>query len=398
MMVLAAAAVVIAGALFFRGGWTGLLRSVGSWSSDPAPLEVAGDPALDEGRWLQVAADRPLQLRFADGSEFRLEPRSTGRLAKASTSEARLTLESGKLAARVAPAASTGRSWSITAGPYRVRVIGTELQVDWDAPGDRFSVRLLHGRVEVRGGALEPAGVLLESGDRLHVQDGRVEIQRARLHSSGTDTTPGPAGSARELTRSDEPTPKAAAPATRGPAIEKPSGAASAAPAPVGSSEAAPDDWKSLARAGEYRPALTAAERQGFEGLVERLDAADLALLADAARLAGNGARARQALLGLRRRFPGASAAQTGAFRLGRLAFAERSYAEAATWFEAYLRAAPGGALASEAAGRLIEARARGGDRAGAETAARDYLRRFPGGPYEALARGLLRGDKLAPK
>ena len=38
------------------------------------------------------------------------------------------------------------------------------------------------------------------------------------------------------------------------------------------------------------------------------------------------------------------------------------------------------------------------GDRSGAETTARDYLRRFPAGPYATLARGILRGESLAPR
>jgi len=396
---MAAGALAIALVFLFRGGWTPITRSVAALWADEEALEVLGDPALDEGRWLQVPGDRRLELRFADGTEFRLERESTGRLSQPSASEARLTLEAGQLEARVQPAEVTGRSWSFTAGPYRVLVIGTELQVAWDAPGDRFSVHVQHGRAQVRGGPLEPAGVLLASGDRLQVEDGRIEIERARAASQGLEKAAEPAGSARELARRDEAVSAPALPAPSETAVtDKPSGAASARPAPSGSSAAADGDWRSLARAGEYRQALTSAEREGFDGLVERLGSADLALLGDAARLAGNSARARQAILGLRRRYPGVSAAHTGAFRLGRLALAEGNHAEAAGWFESYLRSAPSGALASEAAGRLIEARARAKNRAGAEAAARDYLRRFPGGPYEALARGLLRGDKLAPK
>jgi transmembrane sensor len=366
-------------------------RGRGTWATETT-VELAGDPALAEGRWLQVT-DHPLELSFADRTELRLERQSTARFDPGSRSEARLTLEGGELYARVEPAATSGRSWSFNAGPFRVAVIGTELRVGWSAEKSLLSVHVLHGRVQVRGGALEPNGLLLGSGDRLHVRQGHIELQRA-AGSLEELTAAAPASSARD----SESTPKAShepAPKTE-PARKEPAQAPSSKPA--ASAEPTAVSWQELARKGEYRQALTSAESEGFDSLVERLNANDLALLADAARLGGNNARARQALLTLRRRFPTVGAAQVGAFRLGRLALSQRNYAEAASWFDTYLKAAPSGPLAAEAAGRLIEARARAGNRAGAEAAARDYLRRFPGGPYESVAQGLLRGDKLVPR
>ncbi len=344
-------------------------------------LELVADGALDEGRWLQVD-ERALRMTFADKSEVLLEPRSVARFSPRSGTDARLTLEAGGLRARIQPATVTGRSWSFNAGPFRVLVVGTELSVSWSAQESLLSVHVLHGRVQVRGGALEPSGLLLASEDRLEVRHGRILIQR------------GP-GSVAELAAS---APVISAP----PALERPPPESTPAPArsakpATGSAPSAPN-WQELARAGDYRQALLTAEAEGFDSLIERLGAADLALLADAARLGGSASRARQALLTLRRRFPTVAAAQVGAFRLGRLAVAQHNYAEAATWFETYLKSAPSGALAAEAAGRLIETRARSGNRAGAEAAARDYLARFPGGAYESVARALLRGDKLVPK
>ena len=179
-----------------------------------------------------------------------------------------------------------------------------------------------------------------------------------------------------------------------GPKLAAPPASAAA----VAESDTKIGDWKSLARAGRYEEALGAAHREGFDALLAQLNAADLALLADAARLSGDNARARSALLTLRRRFAGSDAASLAGFRLGRLAFAAGDYPDAARWFRAYLGESRSGALADEATGRLIEAQARAGDRPRAEASARDYLRRFPGGPYEALARGLLKGDRLAPR
>jgi TolA-binding protein len=76
---------------------------------------------------------------------------------------------------------------------------------------------------------------------------------------------------------------------------------------------------------------------------------------------------------------------------------AARAYGPASQWFETYLKSAPSGTFAGDASGRLIEARAKLGDRRAAEAAARAYLQRFPQGPYAAVARGVLRGDMLAP-
>ena len=358
-----------------------------TWQTDTT-LELAGDSALDEGRWLQVT-DHPLRLTFSDRTEFRLERQSTARFSTSSGSQARLTLEAGELHARIQPAASTGRFWSFNAGPFRVSVIGTELRVGWDTEKNLLSVHVVHGRVQVEGGPLEPNGLLLGSGDRLAVRQGHIELHRG-AESIRELSAPPPVRSAHESATTPAP-PAEPAPKTE-PAPPSPSTKPAASAGPSSAT------WQERARSGEYRQALASAEGEGFEALIERLNAADLALLADAARLGGNAARARQALLTLRRRFPSVAAAQVGAFRLGRLALSEHKYGEAASWFETYLKAAPSGTLAAEAAGRLIEARARAGNRSGAEAAARDYLRRFPGGSYESVARALLRGDKLLPR
>lgn len=347
--------------------------------------EIAGDAALGEGRWMRVSEDGPTTLRFGDGTRLELERGSTGRLGRASASETRLTLENGGLHAWVQPAKLTGRSWMFEAGPYDVHIVGTELTVIWSAENSRLIVDVAHGRVHVQGGMLEGDGVSLGAGDHLDVDAKRVELRRANA-SVSRDATP----------------PRVASPA--GPLAPKvDSRAMQAAPTPSVKSSTrnaesdGADEWKALARAGNYSDALKAAERAGFDDLIERLPATDLALLADAARLSGDSEKARRALGTLRRRFPGNDAASMAAFRLGRLALGERDYAEAVRWFRVYLAEAPSGNLADEAMGRLIEAQSRAGDRSGAQASARDYLKRFPHGAYESLARGIARGDKLEP-
>jgi hypothetical protein len=363
-------------------------------------LEVAGEPALESERWLRVPDDRAMKLDFADGTSISLEPKSASRLGMRSASEARLILEAGSLKASVRPTAISGRSWAFDAGPYEVLVIGTELDIAWSAERNRLMVQVEHGRVRVRGGQLREDGLILGSGDRLDAEGTRVELWRLGQlvasdagevrrapEAAASSAAPGPeAGS----DRAAEPnaTARAAAPS------------AAAPPKRPGSEAAEPgSDWETLARSGNYSEALSSAEQQGFDGLVERLPVVELELLADTARLSHkpNAGRAEQALSALRRRFPATDSAQRAAFRLGLLALGRRQHGAASQWFEAYLKAAPAGTFAADASGRLIEARLKSGDRPGAETAARAYLQRFPGGPYAEVARGVLRGDTLAP-
>ena len=127
-----------------------------------AVVELGGEAALDEGRWVHVTG-RPLKLTFAIRTVV-LERSSAARFSPPSRSEAQLTLETGELRAHIEPASATGQSWSFNAGPYRVLVIGTELHVGWNAETNLLSVHVVHGRARVRGGTLEPNGQLLGIG------------------------------------------------------------------------------------------------------------------------------------------------------------------------------------------------------------------------------------------
>jgi transmembrane sensor len=121
--------------------------------------------------------------------------------------------------------------------------------------------------------------------------------------------------------------------------------------------------------------------------VVAGASAADLLLLADSARFAGEAGRARQALLAARAR----GAKGSTAFLLGKLA-ADSAAApgEAAQWFETYLAEAPAGGLAEQALGRLIEVRRRSGQTAAARAVAAKYLEKYPSGGYAGAARAAL--------
>jgi hypothetical protein len=112
--------------------------------------------------------------------------------------------------------------------------------------------------------------------------------------------------------------------------------------AAAGPARALAGTWTELARSGRYGEAVDAAETAGFDGICATASAADLVLLADAARFGGRLPRAVVALETLRRRFAGTPAATQAAFTLGRIAFDRRhAYADAARWFAIYMREAP---------------------------------------------------------
>jgi hypothetical protein len=153
--------------------------------------------------------------------------------------------------------------------------------------------------------------------------------------------------------------------------------------------------WGRLIAQGEFAAVVKDAETQGLDATLAGASAADLTALADAARYIRRTDLARQALLGLRARFPGTARAGDAAFFLGRLAESPVSSASAAVaWYETYLAESGRGPYAGEALGREIALLSRT-DRARAQKAAETYLERFPHGTQAELAKSLL---ESAPK
>src|SRR5262245_51249866 len=72
-----------------------------------APVEIAADEALMQGRWVRVPDDHAIKLRFSDGTDLLLERKAASPLSQRS-GEGRLTLEEGRLTGWVKPAAVSG--------------------------------------------------------------------------------------------------------------------------------------------------------------------------------------------------------------------------------------------------------------------------------------------------
>lgn len=329
-----------------------------------------------EGAWLTATAESPLGLAFGDRGQMKLAARARGRLARLSPERVELALEDGAVDVDVKP--KSGTSWGVAAGPYRVEVLGTAFQTRWNVATKQLEVQVTRGLVRVVGGSLDEEGIRLHAGDRLELDatDGRAVLMRknalgAPAGSAASDTAAPASSSAATPSESMVPTP---APDAVGPVV----------------------DFRELARQAKYPEALALAEKSGFEALTRSLGAADLKLLTDVARYQRQSARAKLALLALRRRFPKSAEGATATFLLGRLAAEqERDYLEAAKWFATYSQEHPSGSMAGEALGRRAQVLAQAGDAAAAKLAASQYLARFPEGAYAKVARGLVDGQTL---
>lgn len=336
------------------------------WSSTELPAVVA-DSEPEASEWFAAPAGGKVDVDIGDGTRLQLVDGARGRMTRG-TDTAQLVLETGRLEAEVEPRAN--RRWTIEAGPYRVRVVGTIFTVDWDPATGRLDVEVQRGKVEVVGpGSGSPIPV--DAGHRL----------RASLPEATAEL-----GAIADARTHDDEVPEI---------IEEPDVADVPTDPVTGARkkktvDAAPT-WQSLARAGKYAESFATADASGWDALLQRSDRDTLELLADTARLSKHPTQAAKAYERVRTRFAGTAAAARAAFQLGRLA-ADRGgdSRAAAKWFRLSLAEAPKGAFAEQARGRLVQALHAAGDVDGARAAAREYVDRHPDGPHAKLARSLL--------
>jgi hypothetical protein len=341
--------VAAAAAVLMVVGW-GVVRRVpvATTASVPADSAAAAMPDV----WLE-GANQPKPVVLDRDATVLLSATGRARMQQFGERERQLTIENGRLDVDLDP--KTRARWSFLAGAYRVDVLGTVFSVDYEPNSGSVEVAVTRGTVRVSGGALGAQQVILEAGQRFRAAGATVQVERAA----------------------------AAEPARPAPTQVR---APAAPPASAEATQEA-DGWQAKYRSGEYAAALAAAEREGFDAVVARSGPADLADLADTARLSGSTGRARQALLALRQRYAGTSGAARAAFLLGRMEGAPR-------WFETYLGEEPAGPYAPEASGRLMVAYRDTGDLVRARASARQYLARYPQGAYAEFARSLVAGEQ----
>jgi hypothetical protein len=324
----------------------------------------------------EATAAHPQSLDFSDGSQLLLEPDTRASLVHLSNGLAELTLEDGHILASIRK--HTGINWSIAVGPYRIRVVGTRFTVDWDRERRQLRVAVREGRVRVSGGDLPSDGLVLDAGTML---ERGFAPERAEPAAPIEGVTP--------VEVSEAPAMGSTSPSVRDPtkSLNEPGATAS-------TSIVSGPTWNELAKRGNYKEAVSLAEKLGFDTLVNGLNEDNLLLLANAARYSGDAARAHLAQLKLRERFAGHRGAVLAAFYLARSALDVEHRPEAAAhWFETFLSESPRGDLAALARANLMSLWLNMGQRDKARQVARDYLSYHPEGAQAAQARSLLQSS-----
>jgi hypothetical protein len=337
-------------------------------------FEVQGAPR--DGGYVRATNDQPATVTFSDRTTVLAAPGSRLRVEETNDRGARVLVERGRVDAEVVHRSST--AWTFVAGPFEVAVTGTRFSLEWEPERETLELTLLEGSVLVRG-ATGSGPWAVRAGQRFHgdVQHASmivVESASAPTTSATTGAVTAPAVTAPAATASSDPSaPSDAAPA-----------------APVHSAASRSEGWDARIARGEFAEIVKDAEARGTATCLGSCSAGDLRALSDAARYTGNGELAEQCLLALRKRF-GSGQGRDAAFLLGRLN--EPRGASALTWYDTYLREAPGGAFAAEAlAGKMRVVRRLSGARAAAPIA-REYLQRFPKGVSANTAREILAAE-----
>jgi len=371
-----------------------------AWLLWPASEDRRAAP--EEGLVLTARAT-PLVMELDGGNAARLSPDSVGQLAVSTPKEVRVVLIHGELTSTI----RTPVRWSVQAGPYTVEAAGTEYVVRWK--DERLEVRVQRGRVRVLGREAPQAGWLVEAGERLTIDGGRLLEKTGTAPAApgsdpdGTppiavDAPPPPASGSGDVLPTPPPVPVEIPATTEPPRPGMESAAMEAPPAPPAGARipppaepAAPPPWRSHLQREEYAQAVAWIEKQGVSAFADQASLADLQAMANAARYAGRGQSALVLLVSLRTRFPGTGQASTAAFLMGRVYSEQlKDHRAAVSWFSTYLAEVPAGSLVEEALGRKMDAAQRAGMTAEAKRTAALLLERHPASPFRPLAQQIL--------
>lgn len=302
-------------------------------------------------------------VSLSDGSSILAENRSKFSVDVVGRNAALTRLVSGRLHVKVQHNEDT--SYRFLAGPYEVRVVGTEFFLAWD-PSGGLSLAMSKGEVRLS----EPGGKLrtLRAGESLQLPSkiaeppvevaAPVEQQVASAASELPPAATAPPGDA-----SPEPPPRDAAVVT---------------------------SWDALVAKGQFADVVREAETLGVDSVTATRSASDLKALGQAARYVGKRALALRAFIALRQRSRSSDSARQAAFFLARLQEEQGNQAEALRWLDTYVSESPRGVYAAEAYGRRLSLAERLRGKAASVALAREYLERFPEGAYAQSARGIL--------
>jgi ferric-dicitrate binding protein FerR (iron transport regulator) len=290
-------------------------------------------------------------VTLSDGSSILAENQSRFSVDVVGRNSALTRLVSGRLHVRVQHDANS--SYRFIAGPYEVRVVGTEFDLGWD---EQSGLSLSMAKGEVR---------LIEPGGKLRTVSAGQSLQLPGLERA---LSAPPARTAEAV----KPAPEQMPERTR-----SPQPAATAA------------SWDGLVAKGRFAEVVREAETLGVDAVLATRGPSDLKALGQAARYVGKRPLALRAFSALRDRNRGSESARNAAFFLARLHEEQGNQAEALRWLGFYVSESPRGVYAAEAYGRRLSLTERLRGRAAALPLAREYLERFPEGAYAPSARAI---------
>ena len=136
----------VAIALMVVAAWTSGRFGKAGESNLQVTLESEGSQLV--GSWIQAELETK-QLRFSDGTSLSLHPHTKLRVQETTKSGATVELAEGRTLARIEPL--EGATWRFLAGPFHVRVTGTEFDLAWDPQTQVLELALHQGSVLLSG-------------------------------------------------------------------------------------------------------------------------------------------------------------------------------------------------------------------------------------------------------
>lgn len=303
-------------------------------------------------------------VAFTDESSVQVAERTRLSVDVVGQHAALTRLVNGKLHVNVRHHDDT--SYRFLAGPYEVRVVGTEFDLAWDPNASGFALSMQHGEVRV----VSPDGAVRSviGGESL-----RLPVQQSVVASAAASPAANTASPPVAVAEAAAPTPVAPLRAD----------ASARAAAPTRS-------WDSLVAKGRFAEVVRDAEGLGLGAVLSGRSGADLKALGQAARYTGDRGLALRAFSALRDRFPNSEAGRPASFFIARIQEEQGNAREALRWLSIYLGESPRGVYAAEALGRRLVLTERVSGRNTALPLAKEYLERFPQGAYAASARAIL--------
>jgi hypothetical protein len=352
-------------------GVMGGTRSLMQGPKSPLSVTLESQATRLVGSWV-VAGNETKQLSFSDGTSVSLHPHTKLRVVETTATGGTIDLGKGRTLAQIKPI--QGADWRFRAGPFSVRVTGTEFDLAWD-PGTGVLELALHQGSVMLSGPTVAGEKPVRKGQFVRVELPASERRKAELDTASVELEKEDLAGLKSDRSSED--------SMNGPSDGNSDKAFQSTK--KDSTATATSSDKSLL-SNNPKDVLTHVDKLGSQVVFRSASAQELWSVARAARLGGRPELARDSLLALRTKH--GTRGETS-YLLGKVhADQLRATSEAISWFETYLKEAPGGPLAEQATGRLVELQA--GTLRG-RSAAKRYLELYPSGAYADFSRSQLR-------